>query len=122
MNYSKLIWARVQECIIFILKSFLLEVSKMNSISRALEYRSNRCSSSASTSSRASSSSGGSGVLPSSSGRTMRRKRLVRSEHAVDCSAGWDSLIRESILQMAWPINLASDDTISVHSTTFGVR
>ena len=44
----------------------------------------------------------------SSSGKTVRRKRLVRSGHAVDRSAGWDSLVRETILQMAIPINLAA--------------
>lgn len=41
--------------------------------------------------------------------RQVRRKRLTRSENTYDFSYGWNSLIRDSLLQTSWPLSISVD-------------
>jgi hypothetical protein len=55
--------------------------------------------------------------LPRTASTARRRRRLVRSERVCSgevCNAtspvtSWDSFVRDSLLQTAWPISLSAD-------------
>ncbi|KAK4300250.1 hypothetical protein Pmani_027549 [Petrolisthes manimaculis] len=60
-------------------------------------------------------------------GRTLKRKpKLVRSENVCDHSSGLDSIIRESLLQIAWPISasFSAEDSLYVRAQggNFAIR
>lgn len=56
------------------------------------------------------------------SGRTLRRKRLVRSENAFDSPTSlFVGIIRESLLQIALPVNISLEDSVYDRSN-FAVR
>lgn len=69
----------------------------------------------------------GSGSNSKMNGRTLKRKpKLVRSENVCDHSSGWDAIIRESLLQIAWPISasFSAEDSLYVRAQggNFAIR
>ncbi|XKL68285.1 hypothetical protein PGB90_003776 [Kerria lacca] len=61
------------------------------------------------------------------SGRTLtrrRRCRLVRSERVLESSTPhvtiWDLVVRDSIMQILWPMSLTSDDHVSQEFSFLG--
>lgn len=59
-------------------------------------------------------------LSPRFSGRTLtrrRRCRLVRSERVFESSTphvtAWDIIVRDSLLQIAWPMSLTADEHMS---------
>ncbi|KAL7636502.1 UNVERIFIED_CONTAM: hypothetical protein RMT77_013277 [Armadillidium vulgare] len=58
-------------------------------------------------------------------GRALRRKRLVRSDNVFEAPPstlnGWNSIIRESLLHIALPVNISLENSV-YDRTCFGIR